>query len=191
MCHSLTTLTNFLNFSWFSSSAAKDEMKLPIAFLEKVIIPLDDNLFRAKKRLSISPTDDSTSTATVMDRRQCNTAVGCVECKAPQINQPVLASNIVICASRVTEGSIQSDGGFIDDADDQDWSLSEEGFTDESDPQNGGFSMNQGPYSGTSCACIFLPIILRSRVQSDNTLDTKYGKISHHVARNATLIRLS
>ena len=114
-----------------------------------------------------------------------------MECSTPQISQPEIASNVAICTSRAAEGSIQSDGGFIDDADDQDWSLSEEGFMDEADSQNGTFAMNQGPYSGTSCACIFIPAILRSRVHDNNTQDTKHESTSHHVARNATLIRLS
>lgn len=178
-----------LTLQFYSLSVAKDETKLPSKFLEKVIIQLDDNLFKAKKRLSVSPTVDSTSTATIIDGRQCNNIVGCVECSASQLDQPEMASNIVVCASRVTEGSIQSDGGFIDDADDQDWSLSEEGFTDEADPQSGTFAINQGPLA--SCACMFLPVILRSRVHSNLIQDTKHGKISHHVARNATLIRLS
>ena len=154
--------------------------------LVRVIIPLDDNLFRAKKRQLSSPTDDTSSIATILDTRHCKKLAGCAHCR---VSVGVLRSLEVTkaaiqgthCTTKVSVDSKQSDAGFVDDIQSRASSCSEEGFVDE--VYRDDFEALETYVENPAYSCIF------SR-RNSRTYGSFGSKKPGHIARNATFIRL-
>lgn len=154
--------------------------------LVRVIIPLDDNLFRAKKRQLSSPTEDEASIATILDSRHCKKLAGCAQCRVSvgvlrSLEVTKAAIQSTHCTTKVSADSIESDAGFVDDIQSRASSCSEEGFIDvvyRDDMEEFETYVEEPAYS-----CIF------SR-RNSRTYGSFGSKKPGHIARNATFIRL-
>lgn len=158
--------------------------------LEKVIVPLDDNLFRARKRQSTLPTDDDFSVVTKLDARDCQKWASCASCQAFQtpttdnMGTDYLYSNNTL----ISEDSKYSDEGFVDDVVVSNRSSqSDEGFVNEILTQDDSSVEEHDHESGATCLFILLSMTSRD---GNRWHDLNKRKQARHLERKDTFIRL-
>ena len=181
----------------------------------KVVVPLDDDLFKMKKRTirscSVRDTFSSSLTSTP-NPRHCKNLRDCLQYQAQRemsrdkIRTPnndtesKYFTNTMSCATRVSvsENLDLSDGGFVDDIVDlKETTYPFENFRDGVDKQLDTVLQDEdfrGYRSKIDCMCTFLPSKSNGgrsdSSRATTTEDLNEGRERGHIARNLTFIRL-
>lgn len=160
------------------------------SLLEKVIVQLDDNLFRARKKLSTLPTDDDYSDVTKLDVRQCQKWTNCALCQKPledSFGTNYISSNNTL----ISEDSKHSDEGFVDDARSARSSQSDEGFVNEILSHDDDSVEELDHETGTTCLCVLLSTSSKDKLSDGKRWhNLNNRKQTRHLERKDTFIRL-
>jgi hypothetical protein len=143
--------------------------------------------------MSTLPTDDDFSDVTKIDVRQCRKWASCALCQISQrpIGDTFGTNYISSNNTLISEDSIYSDEGFVDDAESARSSLSDEGFVNEIVSHDDKSVEELDLESAATCLCVLLSMSSKDNLSDGNRWhDLNIRKQARHLERKDTFIRL-